>query len=84
MRTHLIYLALALAALTSTVRADAQPIRIFVTRVEAPAPPKPTEADRQVASAAYDVADKARKALEKTLKAQYRSTSSGRAISIMR
>ena len=71
MRTHLMYLALALAALTSTVRADAQPIRIFVTRVEAPAPPKPTEADRQVASAAYDVADKARKALEKTLKAQY-------------
>ena len=57
--------------LTATVRAEAQPIRVFVTRVEAPAPPKPTEADRQAASAAYDVADKARNALEKTLKAQY-------------
>jgi pimeloyl-ACP methyl ester carboxylesterase len=71
MRSHLMYPALALAALTSTVMADAQPIRVFVTRVEAPAPPKPTEADRQAASAAYDVADKARKALEKTLKAQH-------------
>ena len=71
MRRHLMYPALALAALTSAVRADAQPIRVFVTRVEAPAPPKPTEADRQAASAAYDAADKARKALEKTLKAQH-------------
>lgn len=71
MRPHQIYLALALVALTSTVRADAQPIRVFVTRVEAPAPAKPTEADRQAASAAYDVADKARKALEKTLKTQH-------------
>jgi hypothetical protein len=66
------YVALALAALTSTVRAEAQPIRVFVTRgVEAPAPPKPTEADAQVASDAYGVADKARKALEKTLKEQH-------------
>jgi hypothetical protein len=71
MRPRLMYPALALAALTSTVRADAQPVRVFVTRVETPAPPKPTEADRQTASAAYDVADKARKAVEQTLKAQY-------------
>jgi hypothetical protein len=71
MRSHLMCPALALAALTSTVTADAQPIRVFVTRVEAPAPPRPTEADRQVASTAYDVADKARKALEQTLKGQY-------------
>jgi hypothetical protein len=71
MRPHLMYPVLALAALASTVRADAQPVRVFVARVEAPAPPKPTEADRLAASAAYDVADKARKALEKTLKAQH-------------
>lgn len=70
MRPHLTYLAVALA-FASTVSAEAQPIRVFVARVEAPAPPKPTEADRVVASAAYDVADKARKALEKTLKEQH-------------
>jgi hypothetical protein len=71
MRSRLMYPALVLAALTSTVTAGAQPIRVFVTRVEAPAPPRPTEADRQVASAAYDAADKARKTLEQTLKGQY-------------
>jgi hypothetical protein len=65
------YPALVLAALTSAAKADAQPIRVFVARVEAAAPPKPTEADRQAASAAYDAADKARKALEKTLKTQH-------------
>jgi hypothetical protein len=71
MRKRVMYPVLALAALTSTVGAEAQPIRVFVTRVEAPAPPKPTEADRQAASGAYDVADKARKALEKRLKAEH-------------
>ena len=71
MRTELLYPALALAALAATGTADAQPIKVFVTRVEAPAPSKPTEVDRQAASAAYDVADKARKALEKELKTQY-------------
>ena len=71
MRAHLMYPALALAALLSTGLAHAQPIRVFVARVEAPAPPKPSEADRQAASAAYDAADKARQALEKTLKEQY-------------
>ena len=71
MSSHLTYFALALAALASAVSAEAQPMRVFVARVEAPAPPQPTEADRQVASAAYDVADKARKALEKTLKEQH-------------
>jgi hypothetical protein len=71
MRPHLMYLALVLAALMSTVSAEAQPIRVFVTRLEAPAPLKPTDADAEAASAAYNVADKARKALENTLKAQY-------------
>lgn len=72
MRSHLSVPVLVLVAMaSSTVSAQAQPIRVFVARVEAPAPPKPTEADRQAASAAYDVADKARKALEKTLKAQH-------------
>ena len=71
MRPYLMYLALALAAFASALSAEAQPMRVFVSRVEAPAPPQPTEADRQVASAAYDVADKARKALEKTLKEQH-------------
>ena len=71
MRTELLYPALALAALAATATAEAQPIRVFVARVEAPAPPRPTESDRLEASAAYDVADKARKALEKELKTQY-------------
>lgn len=72
MRPYPIGPALVLAALaSSTVSAQAQPIRVFVARVEASAPPKPTEADRQAASAAYGVADKARKELEKTLKAQH-------------
>lgn len=70
MRRHLMCLGVALV-LALTVSAEAQPIRVFVARVEAPAPPKPTEADRQAASAAYDAADKARKALEKTLKEQH-------------
>jgi hypothetical protein len=69
MRPALMFPALVLA--TSTATAHAQPIRVFVARVEAPAPPRPTEADRQAASAAYDVADKARKALEKALKGQH-------------
>jgi hypothetical protein len=71
MRAHLTYLALALAASTSAGTADAQPIRVFVSPVEAPAPPTPTEADRQAASAAWQAADQARKALEKTLKEQH-------------
>jgi len=71
MRRHLLYSALALASLASTSTAAAQPVRVFVTPVEAPKPAKPTEADRQAASAAYDVADTARKTLEKSLKAQY-------------
>ena len=71
MRAHLSHLALAFAALTSTGTADAQPIRVFVSPVEAPAPRTLTEADRQAASAAWQTADQARKALEKTLKEQY-------------
>jgi hypothetical protein len=71
MRAHLTCLALALGVSTSIDTADAQPIRVFVSPVEAPAPPTPTEADRQAASAAWQAADQARKALEKTLKAQH-------------
>jgi hypothetical protein len=63
--------AAALAVLASTITAEAQPTRVFVTHVEAPAPARPTEADRQAASTAYGVADQARKALEKALKAQH-------------
>jgi hypothetical protein len=59
--------------LAVAVEADAQPLRVFVTTAESPATAKPSEADRQQASAAYDAADSARKALEKTLKAQYGS-----------
>jgi hypothetical protein len=71
MRADVTCLALALAALTSIGTADAQPIRVFVSPVEAPAPRTPTEADREAASAAWQTADQARKALEKTLKDQY-------------
>jgi len=71
MRAHLAYLAVALAALTSIGTADAQPIRVFVSPVEAAPPRTATEADRQAASAAWQTADQTRKALEKTLKEQY-------------
>jgi hypothetical protein len=74
MRAHLTFFALAVAVSTSVGTADAQPIRVFVSPVEAPAPPArptPTEADRQAASAAWQGADQARKALEKTLKEQH-------------
>lgn len=68
-----LFLAPALAALVwvSGVDASAQPLGVFVTATEAPLPAKPTEADRVQAWAEYDAANKARKDLEKTLKAQY-------------
>jgi hypothetical protein len=71
MRAQPTSLALVLAAVTSMGTAAAQPIRVFVSPVEAPSPRTPTEADRQAASAAWQTADQARKALEKALKEQY-------------
>jgi hypothetical protein len=44
---------------------------VFVTASEAPWPAKPTEADRQQASAAIKAAQTTRKDLEKTMKAQF-------------
>ncbi|HEX7084799.1 MAG TPA: hypothetical protein VF198_00440 [Vicinamibacterales bacterium] len=51
--------------------AGAQPLRVFVDAVVSPLPARPTEAEREQASAAYKAADTARKELEKRLRAQY-------------
>lgn len=71
MTRRLLFPTLALVALVSASEAVAQPLRVFVAAADGPAPVSPTEADRVEASAAYTAADTARKALEKTLKAQY-------------
>jgi hypothetical protein len=71
MRRHLVRVVLVVLAMASPFEAGAQRLGVFVTRVDAPMPARPTEAERQQASAAYDAANAARKALEKTLKAQY-------------
>jgi hypothetical protein len=71
MTHHRLSAALALTLLAAAAKADAQPVQVFVTSPKSPKPAAPTEADRKQASAAYDAADAARKALEKTLKAQH-------------
>jgi hypothetical protein len=63
--------ALTLLAMAPALEAGAQPFGVFVNAVANPPREKPSEADRQRASASYDAVDTARKALEKTLKAQY-------------
>jgi hypothetical protein len=76
MRTHVLLAALAsLAVALSTTLAAGQTadksMTVFVTASESAPQAKPTEADRQQASAAIKAAQTARKDLEKSLKAQF-------------
>lgn len=63
--------ALTVWLMASTASAWAQPLGVFVAAEPSRGREKPSEAERQQNSSAYQAADKARKDLEKTLKAQH-------------
>jgi len=71
MKGQLVCQALAALVVTSSLEAAAPPLGVLVSVITTAPPARPTEAERQAVSDAYNAADSARKELEKALKAQY-------------